>query len=64
MRMREEHGAELEAKRKAESRVRAIESQLASHREDLEEVARQLEAEQKENSKVREREREREREIN
>jgi hypothetical protein len=52
-RMREELGAELEAKKKAESRVRGLEGQLSSEREDLEEAGRKLEAEQEENKRLR-----------
>ena len=50
--MREEHGAELEAKKKAEFRLRSVEAQLVSEREDSEETAMRLDSEQRENKKV------------
>lgn len=51
-RVRGEHGAEMEGKRKMETLVRELESQLTSEREDVEEVARKLDGEQRENKKV------------
>ena len=51
-RLKEEHGAELQAKRKMETRLRNLESQIASDNEDLEEMKRKLESEVQENKKV------------
>ena len=52
VRVRGEHGVELEVKRKAESRVRNLESEIASVKEDIVVVRRKLEKEEKENQKV------------
>jgi hypothetical protein len=53
VRVRAELGAELESKRKAESRIRTLESQVTTEREEVEEMTKKLETEQKENKKLR-----------
>jgi chromosome segregation ATPase len=53
VRVRVELGAELEAKRKVESRIRTLESQVTIEREEVEEMTKKLETEQKENKKLR-----------
>ena len=53
-RLKEEHGAALEAKRKTEKKLRNLEARIADDKEDMEKMGRKLEKEQMENKKVRE----------
>lgn len=56
--MKEEHGAELEAKILTETKLRNLESQVTNDKEKVEKLTRKLQKQEEENKRVRERERE------